>query len=345
MPVIPASSKVLLTGGTGFLGIWTLKELLERGFTVRAAIRSESKAEHIRNALKEHIEHLEFVIVDDITQPGAFDEAVKGVDGIIHSASPLSSGDPGLDPNLLIEPAVNGTIGIIKSALKSSTVQRVVITSSIMAIWEPKESPSVYTEADWNDAAINIVKEKGKEAPSFMKYAASKSLAERAAWELMKRENPAFDLVTILPSFIWGEILSETTADIKGSNSVLLGPLKKEIWKTLDDAQLLREVQAVDVRDTAKLHVDALQHPAASNQRFICNSDNITIQHIFDALNSNPIDGLAVPKGKPELLQDWTVQVNFMAQKSIDELGMSYRPLRETIHDTIIHALKLGWHQ
>jgi nucleoside-diphosphate-sugar epimerase len=137
---------IVYTGGTGFLGVWTLKELLERSFTVRVAIRSESKAEHIRNVLKEHADRLEFTIVDDITRPGAFDEAVKGVDGIIHSASPLSSGEPGLDPSLLIEPAVNGTIGIIKSALKSPTVQRIVVTSSIMAIWGPKPSPSVYTE-------------------------------------------------------------------------------------------------------------------------------------------------------------------------------------------------------
>jgi hypothetical protein len=81
------------------------------------------------------------------------------------------------------------------------------------------------------------------------------------------------------------EIISETTADIKGSNTVLLGPLKKDSSKTFSDAELLREIQAVDVRDAAKMHVDVLQLPAASNQRFLCNADNITFQHICKSQN------------------------------------------------------------
>jgi nucleoside-diphosphate-sugar epimerase len=142
----PISNIVHSLGGTGFLGAWTLKELLERGFNVRAAIRGNKKADHLRRQFKEHVDKLEFTIVDDVTRPGAFDEAVKGVDAIIHSASPLVPDEPGAEPSTLIEPAVNGTVGILKSALKSPTVQRVVITSSVGTIYEPSTTPSVRTE-------------------------------------------------------------------------------------------------------------------------------------------------------------------------------------------------------
>lgn len=81
-----AASNGLLTflciGATGFVGAWILKLLLEKGFNVRAAVRSQAKADYLRNLLKDHAEKLEFVFVEDITIPGAFDEAVKAVSSI-----------------------------------------------------------------------------------------------------------------------------------------------------------------------------------------------------------------------------------------------------------------------
>lgn len=135
-------------GGSGFLGAWILKTLLDQGFTVRAAVRSPSKADYLKSRFPEQLEKLEFVFVEDITAPGAFDEAVKGVDGIIHSASPLPIYEPTADPNALIRPAVEGTLGILKSANGSKTIQRVVVTSSIESLWQvnPKTLPVNYDE-------------------------------------------------------------------------------------------------------------------------------------------------------------------------------------------------------
>jgi nucleoside-diphosphate-sugar epimerase len=98
------------------------------------------------------------VIVEDITTPGAFDEAVKGVTGIMHSASPLSGNDPSIDPKALIEPAVNGTVGILKSAQKAPSVERVVITSSVTALWDrTKQLPFVYTEVRLRCATFKCI--------------------------------------------------------------------------------------------------------------------------------------------------------------------------------------------
>jgi hypothetical protein len=111
-------------------------------------VRNENKAAYLRELFKDHSANLEFVIVGDITAPGAFDEAVKGVSGIIHSASPLSNGEPSVDPNILIQPAVHGNVGILKSgAQNSSTVERVVITSSVTAQLDlTKQLPFAFAE-------------------------------------------------------------------------------------------------------------------------------------------------------------------------------------------------------
>src|ERR1700761_6178143 len=100
-------SPKILIGGTGFLGAWLLKTLLEQGFSVRAAVRSQSKADHIKKQFTSYAEDskLEFTFVSDITTPGVFDDAVQDVVGIIHAASPISNADPSTDPQELIVPA------------------------------------------------------------------------------------------------------------------------------------------------------------------------------------------------------------------------------------------------
>lgn len=121
-------------------------KIVERGFKVRAAVRSESKAAYLRNLFKDHSENLEFVIIEDIATPGAFDEAIKGINGIIHTASPTSGLTPDIDAKAVIEPAVQGTVGILKSA-QNSSVERVVITSSVVAQMDlSKSNPVTYTE-------------------------------------------------------------------------------------------------------------------------------------------------------------------------------------------------------
>jgi nucleoside-diphosphate-sugar epimerase len=173
---------------------------------VRAVVRSQSKADFFLAQFQAHHSNLEFKIVQDITVPGAFDEAFAdgSIQGVIHSASPMPTQDPNDDPDLHIKPAVEGTLGILNSAARVNTVKRIVITSSTVAALEPKRAPVTYTEETWNDTAVNSVKERGKGAAPYSKYTASKVLAERAAWEFVKEKDPSFDLVTLLPSWIWG---------------------------------------------------------------------------------------------------------------------------------------------
>ena len=98
MPAIQPPAKVLVTGSNGYIGTWIVRTLLDRGFFVRAAVRAESKTTYLRQLFKDEVDQvkLDFAIVPDIITPGAFDEAVKDIDAIIHAASPthLEADDP-----------------------------------------------------------------------------------------------------------------------------------------------------------------------------------------------------------------------------------------------------------
>ncbi|KAJ7149106.1 NAD(P)-binding protein [Mycena filopes] len=177
MPAI-SSGKVLVSGANGYVAVWVVRTLLEEGFSVRGAVRSADKGKHLTNRFASHGDKFELVVVPDITQDGAFDDAVKGVDAIAHTASPFHF--QANEPAELIEPAVKGTVGILGSARKyGKSVKRVVVTSSCASVLSVLPTPKTFSEEDWNDGAVAEVKEKGAAASAASKYRTSKVLAER----------------------------------------------------------------------------------------------------------------------------------------------------------------------
>lgn len=128
------------------MGASVIANLLSKGFSILAVVRSTAKAAPLQTTFKSHVStgHLTFAIVPDMTVPGAIDMA--GVDGIIHSASPLPPMDPQTDPEAVIGPAVQMTTSVLREAARWPSVKRVVITSSIVTIWEPKQGSYIYSE-------------------------------------------------------------------------------------------------------------------------------------------------------------------------------------------------------
>ena len=175
------------------------QQLLQRGFRVRGTVRSDAKGEFLAKLFeKEGLNGFEYCIVEDVEPEGAFDEAVKGCDAVLHTASPFHfnvANDPSVPspfhrhplirhPVLsvvatdsspprshtdLINPAVNGTVGMLKSVLKEPKVTRVVITSSFAAVVYPTPDNPTYsfTEADWNENSIKLVETDGKDVDAF----------------------------------------------------------------------------------------------------------------------------------------------------------------------------------
>jgi dihydroflavonol-4-reductase len=170
-----ALGRVLVTGGTGYLGSWCVVRLLQDGWQVRTTVRDLAREPELRAAVAREADagdRLEVVRADLLADAG-WTEAVAGCRYVLHVASPFPATTPA-DPDELIRPAREGTLRVLRAAVAAG-VSRVVVTSSIAAIAYGHEATryvagaSPMTEADWTDV----------DGPGVTAYAKSKTLAER----------------------------------------------------------------------------------------------------------------------------------------------------------------------
>ncbi|KAI9058011.1 NAD(P)-binding protein [Trametes sanguinea] len=341
MPAI-TSGKVLVTGSNGYIAVWVVKTLLEQGFSVRGTVRSESKAAHLRKLFKSYGDKFEVAIVEDITKDGAFDDAVKGVDAIEHTASPFHF--KAIEPDELIVPAVQGTTSVLKSAQKYGTsVKRVVITSSTAAILVPPTEPRVFSEVDWNEESIQEVKEKGRDASGPVKYRASKTLAERAAWEFYEKNKAtlSWDLVVLNPPFVFGPAIHDVDVPENLNESARDWYFNVVKGKLDNDGLVTVGSSYVDVRDLAFAHMLALQKPEVSGERIIVSAgvwkwqDFVSAAHRLDS---------RIPAGNTSY--DPTKAVHLLRYSPDKErrlLGIKFRSLEETTKDTLEDFKARGW--
>ncbi|KAG8902165.1 methylglyoxal reductase (NADPH-dependent) gre2 [Tulasnella sp. 403] len=210
MPAIAAPSKILVTGANGYIAAHVIKSLLRDNFSVRGAVRSASKGKYFKDLFASHEDRFEYFVIPDISSPTAYDEAVRGVSGILHLASPLPKEVE--DAKEIVSPIVDGTHGLFESVRKYAPgVKRIIVTSSTVAALEPKEGLYMYSEADWNDAAVKALEEQGSKASGVTMYEAGKVLEERAIFEYVEKNEGkiGFDVVTILPTWVFGPMIHE----------------------------------------------------------------------------------------------------------------------------------------
>jgi nucleoside-diphosphate-sugar epimerase len=267
-----AGDLVLLTGATGLVGFAVLRAALEKGYKIRAAVRSEAKAETVRsNPTLQHIseEQLSFVIVPDILLDGAFDAAAESVKHILHVASPIPAphitGEDDLDA-IIVQPAIQGTIGIFKSARKTGTVQRIVVTSSAAGIVPMTAMMGQAGEEDvfGPDDRVDPLPPPYLNNPQAA-YNASKVLALKHAEEYVANEKPDFDVIHIHPAVVLGrDELALTAKDLdRGSNHFALAPVLGENVPTPFPMSICH------ISDVAQAHVRALDPEVEGNQSFL----------------------------------------------------------------------------
>ncbi|KAJ7813659.1 D-lactaldehyde dehydrogenase [Mycena olivaceomarginata] len=336
MPAITAG-KVLVSGANGFVAVWVVRSLLENGFSVRGAVRSAEKGAHLRQQFSKYGDRFGLAIVPDITKVRAFDDAVKGVDAIAHTASPYHFQAD--DPAELLEPAIKGTLGILESARKCNSVKRVVVTSSTAAVLHDSPTPKVFSEADWDDQAVEEVEKKGRAASNAHKYRASKTLAERAAWDFVKKHQSeiGWDLSVLNPPLILGPVIHEVSSPdaLNTSARQMHGVFTKP------DAAASGGGCWVDVRDIALAHVLALQKQEAGGERTIISAGAFKWQ---DWLDAAPAESKSkYQKGTPGAGKDAVHPVRYDASKSKRILGMQYRSMEETAEAVVDDYEQRGW--
>jgi len=305
--------------------------LMEAGFKVRGTIRSESSSERVKDAHPRHKDALSFAYVKDIAEPGAFDEAVKGVDGVIHMASPFIIDAKDYDKDLF-DPAYNGTTSVLK-AIKANNpaVKRVVITSSFASVLDGSKGlrPGYnYTEADWNP----MTREGAYKEDPTTAYLVSKKIAEKAAFDFVEKEKPNFSVTTLLPPMVYGPLASDVPSMDKLNTSSadfyrLFNGSTKEVPPTGFWAY-------TDVRDLAKAHLLAYTTEAAANQRFAITNGRYSYQRLVDIIRAKfPELRDSTPEGNAD--EPYPPVYSYDASKAKKELGLEFRSIEETVVDTV----------
>ena len=262
--------KVLVTGGSGFIALHCIDQLLEKGFMVRTTIRSESRKDEINKAMDKYPnldQNLEFHICDLLKDEG-WEAAVDGCDYVLHVASPFILEVPS-DENVLIKPAVDGTLRVLNACSKAH-VKKVVLTSSVAAVAYGHGAEKTYDESDWSNTG---------EDSGITPYAKSKTLAEKAAWNFMEELDPdkKFDFTVINPVGVFGPML---TRDIGTSNSLVSRLINGEL-----PACPATHMGYVDVRDVAKAHVFSMLNSSTNNKRIIVSESEMFFVDVGRILN------------------------------------------------------------
>ena len=333
---------ILLTGASGHLGFRTLIVALETGFRVRAAIRSQSKVDAIlaTPSIKRLApgRKLSFAIVSDITVDDAYKEALKDVTYVVHIASPLPKGPVADFDAELIQPALKGTLGILTSAKKVLTVKRVVITSSVAAVVPTEKTLRAGTDEVFT-ANGSLPNPESPRSDVRLAYAASKILALNASTDFIKWEEPHFDIINVMPSFLVGrnELNTKAIDVLSSTNAMAIAQVLGHASKN----PILGS--SVHVDDAARVHVLALDSKVKGNQNFGAASDWSGNFQWGDAIE-------IVKRHFPEAVKDGRLPVTakaltrkfrFDASKTEEVLGIKFQNYEAQVVSVIEHYLEL----
>ena len=319
--------KVLVTGATGYIALHCIHQLLNQGYAVNGSLRSPDRKDEIIEALKKDntpVENLS-LFTFNLTEDDGWDEGMEGCDFLLHVASPLSINTH--DEDYFVKPAVSGVKRAFKFA-KKHNVKKVVLTSSVAAIFETTVLKEYYDESDWSDPNKDTINH----------YAKSKTLAEMAAWDFVKEENNPFELAVINPALVIGPSLS---GDIGESNKAIELVVTGKM-----PVGIPIQFGYVDVRDVASAHILAMQNPNSNGKRFALSQKDLWYKDVAKILRANGFNKApkySVPAWITPLLAVFSKELRFAlpyvgrvrsvrdATNAKDILGWKPRPAEESI--------------
>tara|TARA_B100001113_G_scaffold351651_1_gene351192 strand:- start:1592 stop:2599 length:1008 start_codon:yes stop_codon:yes gene_type:complete len=330
--------KVLVTGATGYIGLHCIHQLLNQGYAVNGSIRSPERKDEIFEALKNHntpTDNLKLFIFN-LSEDDGWDEGMEGCDYVLHVASPIALESQSED--FFVKPAVAGVKRALKFA-KKHNVKKVVLTSSVAAIFHGMELKEYYDETDWSDP----------ENPSIDHYSKSKTLAERAAWDFIESEGNPFEFTVINPALVIGPTLS---GDLGESNKAIqmVATGKMPVAVPL-------QFGYVDVRDVAAAHILAMQNPSSNGERFALAEKDLWYKDVSKLLRENGFDKapkISVPTWVAKIIANFNKELKLAlpylgrvrsvknTSKAKDILGWNPRPAEESILELANQIKEMG---
>jgi len=289
-PLNMAGELVFITGATGFVGFAVLVQLVKAGYQVRISVRKEENISTIKQhpSLAAYVSQLSFVVVPDITVEGAFDSALKDVTYIQHIASPLPKPTDNPERDIIL-PAIHGTTSILTSALKTPSIRRIVITSSIVAVLpnstlDNGDATTIYTPSSRVRPAPTAPWGTFGES-----YRAAKALALDATDRFIAENKPSFTVVNVMPGYVIGA--NEWATDAKslaaGSNGLVLSVV------TGVKSPAARPGNITDIRDVARVHVGSLdEEKVKGNQSFLLDVGQVRFDDALDVASREFADAV-----------------------------------------------------
>ena len=334
----------MVTGGTGYIGAWIVKGLLENGHTVRMAVRNKAqtnKYDYLEKIAENTDGNLE-IFEADLLKPGSYDEAAQGCETIVHVAAVFKIQIKDAKKELY-EPSYDGTINVLNAANNSATVKKVVLTSSVAAIYgdniDMKEKNlSTFTEEHFNTSSTL----------EHQPYSYSKVEAEKKAWEMVKKQSK-WELIVINPSFVVGPPMNKDVDSYSMTmvNDVLSGKFRTGVPKLY--------FGFVDVRDVARAHIFAVENKAEGR--------HILVERVMDILSFanifrdyygkkyklprsyNPkwlvsLMGVFFGITRKYVKRNVGYPIDFDASKSREKLDLKYTALEKSVKDMVdvLHA-------
>ena len=331
-----ASSPILVTGATGFISSHLISILLQKGYKVRGTVRSlanTDKSRFLYHLVPEKNDNLELAEVD-LSVKSNWLAAVEGCEYIFHVASPIPPYVP-KDEMEIIGPAVAGTINMLEAAIEKK-VKKAVITSSVLAMSFGNEE-EVITEEDWSDESVS---------PAYPK---SKVRAEKAGWKIYEENKDKIQLTVVNPNLVLGPIFTRHG----NSSETFIADIMNGVFPGIMDVKL----GIVDVREVAQAHYNAMFNENTTGRRYICAAEGLHQEEIFSILREEfgkvgyEIPTKHVTKEEVEASGNKIAQRNvanigkeikFNNERSIKELNITYRPVKQTIIDMGYSLIKQG---
>jgi len=335
-----STSRVLVTGATGYIASHIITKLLGKGYAVRGTVRSlenTPKYQYLTDLKEQHPEYTKQLelVEGDLLKETEWPDIVEGCRYVLHVASPMIHVAD--DPEEIIRPAIDGTLNVLKAAAAKG-VKKTVVTSSCLSLYANRTEERFYDENDWNDLEKFL-------AP----YPKSKTLAEKAAWDFAK-DHPEMELSTVLPSFVAGPTLVSSAF----SSSQIIGGFLTGKTPVVPHVKL----GIVDVRDIATAHIGIMEADGTNGERYAVFGQNIWMNEMVDILRGQYAEkgfqNITTTLGTREVLQKsdhpfaklWIgiadYDRNLKRDKLDSKLNLRFFTLEETFSDMIPTLFEKG---